>query len=90
MSEPNSVLRPVSEFKESYVRVRELGRGKFGVVYKVERKCDEDKDGGEKDAFAAKHVRYAQVEKWNFSIYFTHFKSASIPLHIDFKQKTFS
>ena len=47
----NPLLQPISDFKADFVRVKELGRGKFGVVYEVKSKKDEEK------IYAAKHIR---------------------------------
>lgn len=44
------LLLPAAEYKEQYERVKELGRGKFGIVYEVKDKASEQK-------FAAKYVR---------------------------------
>ncbi len=46
-------LRPVCEYKEDFDRVRELGRGKFGIVYEVKRAAATDNE----ERFAAKHIR---------------------------------
>ena len=44
------LLKPVAEYKDHYERVKELGRGKFGIVYEVKEKSTEER-------FAAKYVR---------------------------------
>ncbi len=47
----SAVVSPLSEYKEEYEKVRELGRGRFGIVHLVRSR----KRKGELSA--AKHVR---------------------------------
>ena len=51
-----SLLQPSSAYKDGYARVRELGRGRFGIVFQVEYKDDE----GKLQVAAAKHIRWKQ------------------------------
>ena len=50
-----ALLQPAAEYKAQYERVKELGRGKFGIVYEVKEKSG---GGGQ---FAAKYVRYVSI-----------------------------
>ena len=50
---------PGQDYLEKYETVRELGRGKFGIVYEVI--ATTAGDGGEKRRYAAKHIKYDQI-----------------------------
>ena len=43
---------PGEEYSEKYKNVRELGRGRFGIVYEVRTTTD-----GGKRRYAAKHIK---------------------------------
>ncbi len=48
------ILRPLGEYKEEYERLKELGRGRFGIVHLVRAKKRVEEDM----MAAAKHIRY--------------------------------
>ena len=50
MGEP---LQPLSCYRDSFERVKELGRGKFGIVYQVRGKGEHEGS----TSYAAKYVR---------------------------------
>ena len=51
--------KDISQYKEQFEKLKELGRGKFGIVYEVKKK--ENGGGGEADlSLASKHVRLAE------------------------------
>ena len=51
--------KDISQYKEQFEKLKELGRGQFGIVYEVKKK--ENGGGGEADlSLASKHVRLAE------------------------------
>ena len=54
----SSLIQPLSDYYEKYTTVKELGRGKFGIVYRVKEKLSSDHDESvERKSFASKHIR---------------------------------
>ena len=51
ISAPCRMQRDLMEYPTRYQRVKELGRGRFGVVYQV-------KDPNSGNDYAAKHIKY--------------------------------
>ena len=50
--------KDISHYKEQFEKLKELGRGKFGIVYEVKKKDGEE---GEADlSLASKHVRLGE------------------------------
>lgn len=68
----------ISHYKEHFEKLKELGRGKFGIVYEVKKKKKKRGDrGGDDDlSLASKHVRFA-AEKSRQNIFI-------VSVHISF------